>query len=284
MKDKGSVDTLDMEDQQMEGVRTAAQHAEAMQEASDFADAKVASNGNKNEGKNNNSSTNATNDTQQNRSGSGENDSSSSSNGLGSGSGSGGYNGDCSSSDASSDTSSKRKNASPDLAMEKMTLNGEEKQVDGDGVKQTDSTAVHAKKKKKKKKRSSEESEAQQQPNNNHQVQSTDANYDIASIASSSGKSASHDQLGALDAILEQSRRLKDAKQISALPQWQGVRVTHPMDPRIDLSTVGHVPGSSVPLALNATQDPNVAPPSLDNYLQMMEVSLERVQRIVLIS
>jgi hypothetical protein len=282
MEDKGGDDTLDMEGQQILGVRTEAQHAEAMQEASDFADAKVASNGNK-KSNNNSSNKNANNDTQQNGSGSGENDSSSSSNGRGSGSGSGGYNGDCSSSDASSDTSSKRKNASPDLAMEKMTLNGEEKQADGSsGVKQVDSTTVHAKKKKKKKKRSSEESEAQQPNSNNHQVlQSTvcspsHTNYDIASNASSSGKSA--DQLIALDAILEQSRRLKDAKQISAdpgqvLPQWQGVRVTHPMDPRIDLSTVGHVPGSNVPLALSAPQDPSVAPPSLDNYLHLMEVS-----------
>lgn len=65
------------------------------------------------------------------------------------------------------------------------------------------------------------------------------------------------------------------------LPQWNGVRITHPMDPRIDLSTVGHLkqaPG--VPLAATSSapsdaggQASGPPPPTMENYLQLMEVS-----------
>lgn len=36
------------------------------------------------------------------------------------------------------------------------------------------------------------------------------------------------------------------------LPQWRGVRVTHTMDPRIDLSSVSVLPGDAVPVASGA--------------------------------
>lgn len=68
------------------------------------------------------------------------------------------------------------------------------------------------------------------------------------------------------------------------LPQWNGVRVAHPMDPRIDLSTVtvlqaGVVPGPFQPIAeqqqLESSMQPEEAsaPFSVDNYSQLLEVS-----------
>ena len=70
-----------------------------------------------------------------------------------------------------------------------------------------------------------------------------------------------------------------------SLPQWNGVKICHPMDPRIDLSTVSHIHSSSVP-ALPSNVDvpsPQFAeppensgvgpPPSIDQYIKLMEVS-----------
>lgn len=279
-EDKGGDETISMEDQINEA-RIEAMHTKAA-EADDAAnnnDAKAASN-NTQGGSNKSgcsSSSAEVGNAQQTASG-GENDSASSSNGRGSGSGSGGgYNGDCSSSDASSDASSKRKNASSELplSIEKMSLNEQGNQDNPRGVK-ADMIPIHHPKKKKKK-RSTEEGDTKViQINGQSRSTALPEEYDLGSNASSSGRSASHvaHQLGALDAILEQSRRMQEEKKAQdgeVLPQWQGVRVSHPMDPRIDLSTVGHVPCSSVPLALSAPQD--VAPPSLDNYLHLMEVS-----------
>lgn len=68
------------------------------------------------------------------------------------------------------------------------------------------------------------------------------------------------------------------------LPQWNGVRIAHPMDPRIDLSSVtvlqaGVVPGTfhSMPEQQQAdstkiAEDNNASPFSVDNYSQLMEV------------
>lgn len=69
----------------------------------------------------------------------------------------------------------------------------------------------------------------------------------------------------------------------SPLPQWNGVKISHPMDPRIDLSAVNHIQQVPVPAALATTQIPALqhpkrAPPthhepSHDHYMQLMEVS-----------
>lgn len=62
------------------------------------------------------------------------------------------------------------------------------------------------------------------------------------------------------------------------MPQLNGVRIQHPMDPRIDISTVGHVykghdPGMPLQLAPNgdATPATGVFPQSEDHYMHMLE-------------
>ena len=79
-----------------------------------------------------------------------------------------------------------------------------------------------------------------------------------------------------------------------SLPQWNGVRISHPMDPRIDLSIVNHVQTSSVPgfptnVDVPAAHHPKLKPPpapeqnqatttaaipspSIDQYMSLMEV------------
>jgi hypothetical protein len=61
----------------------------------------------------------------------------------------------------------------------------------------------------------------------------------------------------------------------AALPQWNGARISHPMDPRIDLSTVGYTPSTPAPSG-NASGDVDGYgnhPHLLDRYLHLMEVS-----------
>ena len=61
----------------------------------------------------------------------------------------------------------------------------------------------------------------------------------------------------------------------AALPQWNDARITHPMDPRIDLSTVGYTPSTPTPSgdASGDGIDYGNHPHSLDHYLHLMEVS-----------
>jgi hypothetical protein len=87
------------------------------------------------------------------------------------------------------------------------------------------------------------------------------------------------------------------SKSTSALPQWSGVRISHPMDPRIDLSTVGHIQTSSIsafpsnvevdiparqhqpseqatPEGENESESAERPPPSsIDQYMKLMEVN-----------
>lgn len=61
------------------------------------------------------------------------------------------------------------------------------------------------------------------------------------------------------------------------LPQWKGVRVSHPMDPRIDISTVGHMQSGDTGGASNmfaATKSPSYDLPSMETYMQLLSVSL----------
>jgi hypothetical protein len=67
------------------------------------------------------------------------------------------------------------------------------------------------------------------------------------------------------------------------LPQWKGVRISHPMDPRIDISTVGHMQAPVSALATTdtgsksntfvATASPSFDPPSMETYMQLLSVS-----------
>lgn len=69
--------------------------------------------------------------------------------------------------------------------------------------------------------------------------------------------------------------------QRGSMPQLNGVRIQHPMDPRIDLTTVGHIPTghdpgmpiqvAAVNGALNTMPAPGVVPPSMDHYMHMLE-------------
>ena len=82
------------------------------------------------------------------------------------------------------------------------------------------------------------------------------------------------------------------AEELSSLPQWNGVRIQHPMDPRIDLTTVGHIQTSALsafPSNVNIpTSKPSEQPrgsdnscegseaalaPSIDQYMKLMEVN-----------
>lgn len=192
-------------------------------------------------------------------------DSSSSSNGRGSGSG--GYNADCSSSDASSDTSLKRKNDILNTSLDKS--NEVQKNADtmaNAGVLADDRTKPST-------------SEKRSSPQGCDAVSTTACGRMTNNVTS---------KMGALDALLEQGRKMKEEPllqdQMMILPQLNGVRISHPMDPRIDLSTVGHLPGEEVPVATNGGQSqvlnlvlqppPQVSQPpapSIDNYLNLME-------------
>lgn len=74
--------------------------------------------------------------------------------------------------------------------------------------------------------------------------------------------------------------------QTTALPQWNGVRIHHPMDPRIDISTVGHIQTSSLSAFPNTLMQTafadgkaerdftsNHVTPSIDQYMRLMEVN-----------
>lgn len=79
-------------------------------------------------------------------------------------------------------------------------------------------------------------------------------------------------------------------------PQWNGVRILHPMDPRIDLSTVGHIQTSSLSAfpsnvqvssstnntgtdeALSVMGSNQETTPSIDQYMSLMEVNRAKVE------
>ena len=86
-----------------------------------------------------------------------------------------------------------------------------------------------------------------------------------------SGEQASGNKsVSSLDRTNEQLQAL--------LPQWNGIRITHPMDPRIDLSTVGYTVNSNACAPPHSyMMAPHTAPHSSDNsnsidhYLSLME-------------
>eukprot|EP00546_Thalassionema_frauenfeldii_P018545 CAMPEP_0178907100 /NCGR_PEP_ID=MMETSP0786-20121207/7185_1 /TAXON_ID=186022 /ORGANISM="Thalassionema frauenfeldii, Strain CCMP 1798" /LENGTH=906 /DNA_ID=CAMNT_0020578865 /DNA_START=21 /DNA_END=2744 /DNA_ORIENTATION=- len=197
-------------------------------------------------------------------------DSSSSSNGRGSGSG--GYNADCSSSDASSDSSLKRKNGHSNMPLNKLALD-KSNEMQENAAATSDAATI------------AEDPQLQpSEPEKRPTLQQCDGLTGPSAGGRSSNNVAS--KMGALDALLEQGRKMKEEPllpdQMMILPQLNGVRISHPMDPRIDLSAVGHLPGGSVPVATNGGQSQAmnlIVPqevsqppaPSIDNYLNLME-------------
>jgi hypothetical protein len=201
----------------------------------------------------------------------GENDSSSSTNGKGSGSG-GGYNGDCSSSDASSsESSSKQKQVTPELSVSVQNMKRNEKR-DEHNLRGQEKPIHNRTQGNAGERRNDRETKDSWTPE--------DQQYSSWDLASATQVAI---QISALAAIIEQNRMMTDetSRLDGTLPQWNGIRISHPMDPRIDLRSVGHIPGSNVPVAssnmmnveVNSLSHDTVPPPTVDNYMNLMEVS-----------
>jgi hypothetical protein len=188
-----------------------------------------------------------------------ESSSSGSDGGKGSGSGGsgggysgGGYSADCSSSDASSTEAVKGN--TPDKEMHHLTIS-EEKTSTKEEI----------------------------MPSKTATAKAQNANTDEKQSKSTNKKYSTNESNG------NEEKAENDAGTNYSAPQWNGVRIQHPMDPRIDLSTVGHIQTSSLSISFpnNADipnqQKPNQqsnpidsseppAPPSIDQYMTLMEV------------
>ena len=177
-------------------------------------------------------------------------------NGKGTGSGSGGgYSADCSSSDASSDDAAKRSPLVLENEMQQLRV--------GDIEMKTKSNENRSKKSKSK-------SRSRLCPLNTSVL----PGGDFPRVPKGEDKSG----------IANPS-----------MPQWNGVRIHHPMDPRIDISTVGHIQTSSLsvfPVDVHNGENnndhevgqyqgsANHPPPSVDQYMALMEVSHRLLQKV----
>ena len=194
--------------------------------------------------------------------------------GKGGGSGSGGgYSADCSSSDGSSLEAAKGNSTSIQMSGLSLSDNVSSDQIDkeskpGKAKTKTKSNKGGAMKPPKASRLAAEAGESSLSPSLGKQEHSH------GSVATGESSQIDHDES-------------------PSLPQWNGIRVSHPMDPRIDLSIVNHVQTSSVPgfptnvdvpahhqmakhphgsdqNRTSATSDiPN---PSIDQYMSLMEV------------
>jgi hypothetical protein len=175
-------------------------------------------------------------------------------NGKGNGSGSGeGYSADCSSSDASTDDALKGSGTVPENEMEQLRLGGNETKTN------------------------SKDKDVKKSKNKDHSSLSS-----LNKSAQAGGDFPRTSKCGSISATNSPS-----------LPQWNGVRIQHPMDPRIDISTVGHIQTSSLSVfpahvhnggnhnddevGESCTREnetsPNQPAPSIDQYMTLMEVS-----------
>eukprot|EP00977_Amphora_coffeiformis_P008321 scaffold1879_cov178-Amphora_coffeaeformis.AAC.10 len=189
-----------------------------------------------------------------------------------------GYSADCSASDQSSDENGDRKETSSNLNLSVGGLNLHDREAS----------------------RSSDSSEDGEQRETNDEQ--TDQENGNAGSNANQGDGDDQDDTYSLgidlplkspDAIdLESMMRAKTEEERETatvlqnhrvLPQWNGVRIAQPMDPRIDLSTVTVLQAGIVPLTfqLHADQEQpdnpkpaeeNTPPFSVDNYSQLMEV------------
>ncbi len=169
--------------------------------------------------------------------------------GKGAGSG-GGYSADYSSSDTSSDDV--REGTVPETEMKRLTVSTEKKEVKAKGVKR-EKKMPHGKR--------------------------HDSTVDLSQV--------SPEDLSESKAAPEGTELVLSKDGI--LPQWNGVRIHHPMDPRIDLSTVGHIQTSSLSAfpsdlihapMVDCKDDrifsdfaSNSATPSIDQYMSLLEVN-----------
>lgn len=208
------------------------------------------------------------------------------SSGSGSGSGSGGYNADCSSSETSSNNDAASrvpKIKSPDDSGPQI---GNESGKEEDTVALKTNVASHNTTK--------------------DGIGLQDVSTTISRRQSSGGRGTSRSRNSlrsekTMD-VLNDSHRQKDEKAVkelsTCLAQWNGIRIEHPMDPRIDLSTVGFKIGAAhhAPFVPNKNGDNNVPTPnetimqtklypssatseshipSVEQYTKLLEVSVE---------
>ena len=196
-----------------------------------------------------------------------------SSEGKGSGSG-GGYSADCSASDQSSDENGDRKDPTVKLSVAALNLHDRAESRSSNSSDGESRTRVRRDSEGKEKRTSGEHKKISKDKGEKHALgidlpmKSPDT-IDLESMM----RSKSEEER-------ESAQALQDHR---VLPQWNGVRVAHPMDPRIDLSTVtvlqaGIVPGNVPSLPeKSATAGPvnvqdNAAMFSINSYNQLMEV------------
>lgn len=182
-----------------------------------------------------------------------------------------GYSADCSSSDSSSEASStKKQQPSVDLSVDNMTLDEGKERVNNHPNCVSEGLKAHFQKKQLQRARRAARVA---------QRSAAEIEYDLESLCSST-YDAVHTaaEIGALEELMRQSRKLLDTPEMTLglpLPQWKGIRISHPMDPRIDLSTVNRVQASDAPLTDELHRAQFIMPgppPSVDNYLHLMEV------------
>lgn len=186
--------------------------------------------------------------------------------GKGGGSGGGGgYSADCSSSDASSDDAVKRSSV-PEKEMKRLKVSGDKKEDKPNGK---DSKISKGKSASSGIRSSSQAALQEDGSDLTNDPKTADEGFDI-------GRGMP------VDAVW---------------PQWNGIRIQHPMDPRIDLSTVDHIRTSSLstyPHNAHPTSNQNQkeeqqvpdrisnqATPSIDQYMNLMEVNGARTKQIM---
>lgn len=121
---------------------------------------------------------------------------------------------------------------------------------------------------------SKQKNELQQQEEKNNGCDNEKDRLSMATVArgkfkkrKSGDQASSNKSVSSLDNANEQLKAL--------LPQWNGIRISHPMDPRIDLSTVGYTVNSDAAPPASYMMAPHSTPHnnsnSIDHYLGLME-------------
>jgi hypothetical protein len=199
----------------------------------------------------------------------------------------GGYSADCSASDQSSDENGRERRTELDRKVGSLKIHDDEEDErggsseDGDSSEQETATRLH----KPESVHGANETPCQGQQmgeaNVGFSMQATDAVY-LDTI-----------QKSTLEEECKSNFLLPDER---VLPQWNGVTVAHPMDPRIDLSSVTVLQAGVVPVAFQKTDitqqqpmlltekkaDEGAASPfSVENYSQLLEVGSNLMRFIV---
>jgi hypothetical protein len=190
----------------------------------------------------------------------------------------GGYSADCSASDQSSDENGERKQSEMDLSLSVAGLKVHDRSSSPSSNSSNDG-----------KQSSNYKSSGKRSERNARSSKDKEAGHShVSSQSFGIGLPLKSPDVIDLDSIMrtktEQERENAVAlKDQSSLPQWNGVRVAHPMDPRIDLNSVtvlqaGIIPGNdlslmSKPISQGASaREESSAAFSISSYSQLMEV------------